>query len=342
VEDTLQGTTAELEELLEEMATAKVEGIRETRQVVMDVSGDTYYGAFCYTVAYRENIGTVWEQLVRSWKNSKGAVQEENDTSKMPQQCRHWYQPGQGQAQQPCQWVKEHQWMKGQVTIKVQGTKMEVQRWKVTPMEPEVSNELDMGHQGRVAAGFLFLTPEEKVATTVQVKRSLLDPKAVSMLAQSVVVAEAESRRCHKEQLKKQAQGRAAVETQAVQDHTGAVQDVQGERDDPQEPFFDCQVVTLGAELESKAEVWHEVQQMAEEDMPTEDRWKVEKHGKARKLKQAAGQGQSCNRQCNSRRCRQAHKQVWKKGNNRRNRRDGTRCSGQPKRQVTLRTGTRR
>ena len=73
------------------------------------------------------------------------------------------------------------------------------------PMELEASKELEMGHQGRVTAGLLFLTPEEKAATTVQVKRSLLDPKAVSMLAQSVVVAEAESRRCHKEQLKQQA-----------------------------------------------------------------------------------------------------------------------------------------
>ena len=118
-----------------------------------------------------------------------------------------------------------------------------------------------------------------------------MDPKAMSMLAQSVVVAEAESRRCHREQLKQQAQGRAAVGTQAVQDHKGAVQDAQGKRDNPKQLFFDCQVVTLEAELESKAEVWHEVQQMAEEDMPTEDRWKVEKHGKARRLKQAAGQG---------------------------------------------------
>ena len=155
---------------------------------------------------------------------------------------------------------------KGQATIKVQGTERKVQRWKVAPMEPEASKELGMEHQGRVTAGFLPLTPEEKAATAVQVKRSLSDPKALSMLAQSVVVAEAESRRCHKEQLKQQAQGRAAVETQAVQDHIGEVWEAQWERDNPEELFFDCQVVTLEAELESKAEMWHEVQQMAEED----------------------------------------------------------------------------
>ena len=76
-----------------------------------------------------------------------------------------------------------------------------------------------------------------------------------------------------------------------MQDHIGEVWEAEWERDNPEELFFDCQVVTLEAELESKVEVWHEVQQMAEEDMPTEDRWKVEKHGKARKLKQALGQG---------------------------------------------------
>ena len=183
----------------------------------MDESGDTYYGAFCYTVAYKENIGTVWEQLVSSWRNSKGAVQEENDTSRRlqqessmewSQQCKHWYQPGQGQVRQPCQWMKEHQ---GRATIKVQGTEWEVLRWEVAPMGPEASKELEMEPQGRVTAGFLFLTPEEKAATAVQVKRSLSDPKALSMLAQSVVVAEAESRRCHKGHVKQQAQGRAAV-----------------------------------------------------------------------------------------------------------------------------------
>ena len=45
----------------------------------------------------------------------------------------------------------------------------------------------------------------------MQVKRSLADPKAVSMLGQSMVVADAESRWCQKEQAKRQSQGRAAV-----------------------------------------------------------------------------------------------------------------------------------
>ena len=163
VESTVQGTAAELEELLEEMLTARREGIKETNQVVMDESGDTYEGAFCYTVAYKENIGTVWEQLVSSWRNSQGAVQEGNGTSRRlqqesstewHQQCRHWYQPGQGQVQQPCQWMKEHP---GRATIKVQGAEMIVQRWRVAPMELEASKELEMEHQGRVPAGcFVF------------------------------------------------------------------------------------------------------------------------------------------------------------------------------------------
>ena len=86
VESTVQGTASELAELLEEMMTSRVEGIRETKQGVMDESGDTYYGAFCYTVAYKEHVGTVWEQLVSSWRNSKGAGQDEKVTNKRLQQ----------------------------------------------------------------------------------------------------------------------------------------------------------------------------------------------------------------------------------------------------------------
>ena len=82
---------------------------------------------------------------------------------------------------------------------------MEVQRWKVVPMELEASKELKVEQQSRVTTGFLVLTPEEKAVTAVQVKRSLSDPRAMSRLAQSVVVAEAESRRCHKEHEKQQA-----------------------------------------------------------------------------------------------------------------------------------------
>ena len=80
-------------------------------------------------------------------------------------------------------------------------------------MELVGCKEVELQQQEKAPKGFLSLTAEEKAATAVQVKRSLADPKAVSMLGQSVpvVVAEAESRRCHKEQEKRQAQSRAAV-----------------------------------------------------------------------------------------------------------------------------------
>ena len=42
VEGTVQGTASELTELLEEMLTAREEGIKETKQAVMHESGDTY------------------------------------------------------------------------------------------------------------------------------------------------------------------------------------------------------------------------------------------------------------------------------------------------------------
>ena len=157
-------------------------------------------------------------------------------------------------------------------------------------MELEASKEGEVGQQGRVTAVFLFLTPEEKAATAVQVKRSLSDPRALSMLAQSVVVAEAESRQCHKEHEKRKAQGKGAMAELAAPSHIGQVWEAQWERDNPEELFFDCHVVTLEAESEGKAVMWHEVQQMAEEDVPAQNRWEVEKHGEARQLKQAVGQ----------------------------------------------------
>ena len=76
----------------------------------------------------------------------------------------------------------------------------------------------------------------------------------------------------------------------AAESHIGQVWEAQWERDNPEELFFDCQVVTLEAESEGKAVMWHEVRQMAEEDVPAQDRWEVETHGKARRLKQAVGQ----------------------------------------------------
>ena len=46
VENTVHGTGAELEELVEEMTAARERGIADTAESVMDESGDTYYGAF--------------------------------------------------------------------------------------------------------------------------------------------------------------------------------------------------------------------------------------------------------------------------------------------------------
>ena len=45
------GTGSELQELLVEMEKADSLGTAETRAAVMDESGDTFYGAMCYTVA---------------------------------------------------------------------------------------------------------------------------------------------------------------------------------------------------------------------------------------------------------------------------------------------------
>lgn len=183
--------------------TARDKGIKETMQAVMDESGGTYYGAFCYTVAYRENMAAVWEQLIISWKDTKKTSQREEVTDSKPgeelttefaQQCGHWYRPGQGHVQQPCQWMSEgRSW----VTIQLQDTEMKVHRWKVVPMEPECCKEVGMEQQGKAPKGFLSLTADDKASTGVQVKRSLADPTAVSMLGQSVVVAEAESMRYH-------------------------------------------------------------------------------------------------------------------------------------------------
>ena len=68
VENTVHGTGAELEELVEEMTVAREKGIADTVHAVMDESGDTYYGAFCYTVAYRENTKAAVKQMRQNWK----------------------------------------------------------------------------------------------------------------------------------------------------------------------------------------------------------------------------------------------------------------------------------
>ena len=61
--------------------------------------------------------------------------------------------------------------------------------WEASPMELEGCKAVELQQQGQAPKGFLSLTAEEKAATAVQVKRSLSDPKEVSMLGQSVVVA---------------------------------------------------------------------------------------------------------------------------------------------------------
>ena len=82
--------------------------------------------------------------------------------------------------------------------------------WEESPMEQEGCKAVALQQREQAPKGFLFMTAEEKVETAVQVKRSLADSKAVSMLSQSMVVAEAESRRSQKEQ-ERRPQGRAAV-----------------------------------------------------------------------------------------------------------------------------------
>ena len=63
--------------------------------------------------------------------------------------------------------------------------------------------------------------------------------------------------------------------------HIGQVWEAQWERDNPEELLFACYVVAPEAESESKAGLGHNVQQMSEEDVPAQDRWEAEKHGKA-------------------------------------------------------------
>ena len=65
---TVQGTASALEELIEEITAARDKGIANTSQSVMDESGDTYYGVFCYTVAYKENTVAAVKQMKRNWR----------------------------------------------------------------------------------------------------------------------------------------------------------------------------------------------------------------------------------------------------------------------------------
>ena len=144
--------------------------------------------------------------------------------------------------------------------------------------------------QEKAPSGSLFLDKEEKAAFAVAVARSLADEPALSMLVQSTVMAEAESRRQHKAEQKKQAQEKAEG-IMAVQ---------QWERDNPcpeerpQEVYSDCQLVTTGMQEASEAEAekqeWHEVQDMPQEQVPRLFKWEQEKQAKQQKLQQKVGQ----------------------------------------------------
>jgi hypothetical protein len=88
VENTVQGTQAELEELVEEMTVARDKGIADTVQAVMDESGDTYYGAFCYTVAYKENTKAAVKQMKQNWNTSQKPHQSSDTANSKANQTR--------------------------------------------------------------------------------------------------------------------------------------------------------------------------------------------------------------------------------------------------------------
>ena len=70
--------------------------------------------------------------------------------------------------------------------------------WEDSPVEQEGCMAVALQQKEQAPMGLLFLTAEEKAELAVVVKRSLADDKAVSMLCQSVVMAEAESRQSQK------------------------------------------------------------------------------------------------------------------------------------------------
>ena len=53
-DQTIRGTVSELEELIEQMSLASTVGTADSRDD-MDEAGDTFYGPFCYTVAWKEH-----------------------------------------------------------------------------------------------------------------------------------------------------------------------------------------------------------------------------------------------------------------------------------------------
>ena len=57
-------------------------------QAVMDEAGDTYYGAFCYTVAYKENTNAAVKQIKRNWRGSQKPTQEDAAPNSKASQTR--------------------------------------------------------------------------------------------------------------------------------------------------------------------------------------------------------------------------------------------------------------
>ena len=84
----MQGTASELEELIEEITAAREKGITDTSHAVMDESGDTYYGAFCYTVAYKENMMAAVKQMKRKWRDIQKSIHGSEATNSKASQTR--------------------------------------------------------------------------------------------------------------------------------------------------------------------------------------------------------------------------------------------------------------
>ena len=84
----MRGTASELEELIEETTTAREKEIADTLQAVMDESGDTYYTACCYTVAYKENTTAALKQMKHNWRESQKPRQGNEATNSKASQTR--------------------------------------------------------------------------------------------------------------------------------------------------------------------------------------------------------------------------------------------------------------
>ena len=73
-DQTTRGAASELEELIEQMLLATTVGMADSRDDVMDEAGDTFYGAFCYTVAWKEHTS----RAVSEWRTN--AQEKETQT----------------------------------------------------------------------------------------------------------------------------------------------------------------------------------------------------------------------------------------------------------------------